>query len=363
MKKMTLEEINKIEYFNGYSNISIFSTGGGCCEIFASLSDDLWFMGDCLEGGLYVDCNPNLALDNGQCFCVEWQEDHEVYMPTDRESLEIVYTLLNLIKETGVNDDNGIMADCHFWMNDITVLLNRVSEKLADYEKDDCVMDTRNSVDLGRWLFENDGIKFISRTGRRYDLLEGTSIMTDSQVKFGNGTRSFSDMFFVVFDDSDEPVNDYVLGGMYGASSLETWQGRQAYLNTINDMVNEYESKNFDIPVFKRFDIDLGGPTDCLIEYFVEKLNRDMYRNRDNHDIPCMASINAEVLGEIVKRTNTDDCHFYLCVGVSDEFNDDRCFEWQIVETFNELVAKKDEFVEIFEVIVEDDPELYQLQF
>lgn len=362
--KKTLEEINEIEYFNGYSNISVFSTGGGCYEVFASLSDNLWYMGDCLEGGLYVDCNPNLALDNEQCFCTEWQDEHEVYMPTDEECKTIIYSILNLFKETynPDSDDDDIIdyENCNINLFDLDNIIERLREG---------ALIMNNTQVKGNMVWTVRGYKYISKTGLHYGLYEGITVGGSATI--GHCT---SDMCFIIFDgDGKEDIDtrfDYstrFVDFLYGVSALkEHTIGSKAfadYVEMIAYSVNKYEQDILGIPTYTKTEIDLGGPTDCLIEYFVNKLSVDMYCNRDTSNIPCMASINAEVLGKICERAFADDCHFFLCVDTDDRYDDNINYCWNIVDTFAEVVENRDKYCEVYEIIVDGDPELYQIKF
>ena len=75
---------------------------------------------------------------------------------------------------------------------------------------------------------DNDGLFYESKSGKRYNLLEGVTI----------GKRKTSDIIFIMpYED------DNIVGYLYGASLLEE-KDTYNYCETIERMVNEYEATN-----------------------------------------------------------------------------------------------------------------------
>lgn len=196
---------------------------------------------------------------------------------------------------------------------------------------------------------------FRSNTGRKYEILEGRTIA------FSDEYSKKSDIAFVLFDNTSEYVSDVLAGYFYGASAINKnkspYEFRSA-LSFISDMVYRYEVEHFGIPNFEREEIDLCGPTDALLSWFLNKANTDQYRNRDKSDIPFRAWHMCETLGRLEELCESDNCHFYLYVEA-----DDDGITWNIVNTFKEICDAKDSGIEFYEVFIDCDPYLWKITF
>lgn len=87
---------------------------------------------------------------------------------------------------------------------------------------------------------KDDGYVFVSNSGIEYELLEGVSIGADKQYT--------SDIVFIMLLDCDYNVDNNVAGWLFGSSSMfDSEADAKSYEESIRNIVNEFEKRNFTI--------------------------------------------------------------------------------------------------------------------
>jgi hypothetical protein len=81
---------------------------------------------------------------------------------------------------------------------------------------------------------ENDGYVYISKSGLKYELLEG--------VTMGAKTSYTSDIIFIMLSDIDLKIETPFVNFFYGASFIN--ESIEEYEKIIGEMVEEYEKNN-----------------------------------------------------------------------------------------------------------------------
>lgn len=114
--KMTMKEINEIEYVNGMDQIRLYYTGGGIYCFDARLTDSLFVYGS-TEGNVWlVDSRPE---DEDDAFGYVWINKHLVCECTEEESKSWTYSILSLIREEHGNSEIVNIKECNYSMSDV----------------------------------------------------------------------------------------------------------------------------------------------------------------------------------------------------------------------------------------------------
>lgn len=123
---------------------------------------------------------------------------------------------------------------------------------------------------------KEDGYVYISDRGIEYELLEGMSI--------GAERRYTSDIIFIVLNNAEYNVEDYIVGYLFGAGVFE--RQLMDYDESIKAIVDDFEKKNFGInPILAaikekmemgydkaQLEVDFGELDECE-GYYLSKVN------------------------------------------------------------------------------------------
>lgn len=142
-------------------------------------------------------------------------------------------------------------------------------------------------------------------------------------------------------------IMHYEPKGNYDMHDIEVL--RWAYHRNIDD---EDEEKK---PEYTETEINIGGPIDALLSYFINKAYVEQYEGRDANDIPVNASYMCNALGKLSERAwkaNDNEDDFYLIVK-----NEDGVIWWEVEDEMK--MGENTE--EVYHIVIDGDPFLYKV--
>lgn len=120
----TNEELDNILFNNGLSDLEMYYTGGGIYLFTGKLADKIYICGSSEGYAWFTDERPTAD----EISEIEWQEEHQIYEPTDSEATEWAYYFIANFIECDKENNENILEGSNYSIGELELILDGLRE-------------------------------------------------------------------------------------------------------------------------------------------------------------------------------------------------------------------------------------------